>query len=129
MRAEQAEIVPSRRAETASGWAPVVIRAIPGLLVVAGLSQEFAGESVPGYCNENIPPSTRAAEGCDFLEAGGYTALRIVPSLIVIAFALAAHRAHRMGLIYLGFLAAGLLLVLSLAIGPSEYPWVGGSDG
>lgn len=110
------------------GWIPILIRAVPGLLVVAAVSQEFAGESLPGACDENISSGTKHEAGCDFLEGGGYTAIRVVPSLIVIGFTLAAHSVRRVGVVYLGLAVACLLLILSIAIEVTEYPWVDGTD-
>ncbi len=98
------------------------------LVIIVICSQQVAGESKPGACNEVRREGTKLQAGCDFLEGGGYTALRIVPGLIVIGFILLAARKRRVGLVHLGFVLAFLLLVVSLAVSPSNFPWVEGTE-
>jgi hypothetical protein len=96
---------------------------------VISLASAFAIEEViPGYCDENLRPGTRAYEGCEFLEDGGYAALRVVPLVVLFAFALAAYWRRRVRFVNIGFALALLLIGVTIATEPSEYPWADGSS-
>lgn len=70
----------------------------------------------------NVVPGTDLYDGCSFLDSGGDTVIRLLPSAVVVLSALLAARLRRPGLTHVGFLLAILVLLLALALEPSEYP-------
>lgn len=95
------------------------------LVAIILLSQLIVESSLPSACDE--PASSYSADrlsGCDFLEDGGYHAIRILPSLLLGAFAWLAYRRRRIALLVVGFVAAFVFLVSAFLVSPSDYPWI-----
>lgn len=103
-------------------WGSILLRGLPQLAAVALASQYLVEDFLPGSCDENVIPGTELADGCYFLQDGGYTMVRLLPAAIVVGFILLAARRRRVGLVHAGFALALLLLVLALALTPEEYP-------
>lgn len=101
----------------------VLARALPALIAVLAASQWAAGESMGGWCDEIVDPGSPTDHGCNFLDDGGYTAVRIVPSALVVISALLAARWGRPGLVYVGFIVGALIVVLGITVPPADYPW------
>lgn len=85
------------------------------------ISQYLVNPLLPGSCNESdLEGNLR--QGCDLLAGGGYVAIRVVPTLIMVAFVLLARWRGRLGWVYAGF-ALTLALLITLAVTtPDEYP-------
>jgi hypothetical protein len=104
-------------------WLAIGLRGLPETAVIALVSQYLAGESIPAWCDDDpVPLTGRLAEGCDFLQSGGYTAIRIVPAMLVLGFGLLAARRRRVGLVHIGFALALALVVMLIALPPYHYP-------
>lgn len=113
-----------------AGWAPwarVLAWGLPELVIIAILSQ-VAREGLPVFCDENVRAGTNREAGCDFLERGGYTAIGIAPSVLMVSAMLLAARLRRLSMVHLGFALVLVLVVLSAAVSPSDYPWVEGTQ-
>jgi hypothetical protein len=94
------------------------------LIAIVLLSQLVVESSLPSACDE--PASSYSADrlsGCDFLEGGGYHVIRMLPSLLLGAFAWLAYRRRRITLLVGGFAVAFAFLVCALLVSPSHYFW------
>lgn len=95
------------------------------LIAIILLSQLVVESSLPSACDEPASSySSSRISGCEFLEDGGYHAVRVLPSLIVLGFAWLAYRRRRILPLFVGFVAAFVFLVGALSVSPSAYPWV-----
>jgi hypothetical protein len=57
------------------------------------------------------------------LASGGHTIMRLVPSLVMLGVAVVGWRRRSVWLVHVGFLLAVVLLVLFMAVDPSDYPF------
>lgn len=92
-------------------------------LALAALLGQLAAQTVYSYCDEDFGPPSSLSRGCDFLEGGGYTAVRIIPVLLVITGVILAVRARRVRVVHLGLGVALLFVITAIAVEPGEYPW------
>jgi hypothetical protein len=105
-------------------WRSIAFRAVPAVVLVFGMSTYLVEDHVPGACDENVSPGSDLADGCSFLDDGGYTLIRLLPAAVVIAFAVLAVRMRRVGFVYVGLVLALVVQVFFLAATPNEYPFV-----
>jgi hypothetical protein len=95
-----------------------------GLVIIAVLSQLVAESILPNACDE--PASSYTSErlsGCAFLEDGGYHAIRVLPSLVLLGSGLLALRRQRAKMLLVGFSVAFTLLVAAIFVSPDSYLW------
>jgi len=108
----------------------LVVQGVVAVAIVIYLGRYVAAEWAGAFCDETGAQrfGSKYADGCDFLADGGFELIKIVPAVVMGAFAAAGFLTGRRRLIRVGFAAAFVLLLLAAVVAPNEYPWSQGGE-